>query len=66
MEKDAPARERKLIVNHEIGHCLQLDHNEDKDSLMYYAPTRSTPSPKDRSAVNAYYERVSTIRWPNG
>ena len=66
VEKDAPARERKLIVNHEIGHCLQLDHNEDKDSLMYYAPTRSTPSPKDRSAVNAYYERVSTIRWPNG
>ena len=65
VEKAAPKSERNLIVAHEIGHCLQLEHNEDKDSLMYYMPTRSTPSQKDKEKVNAYYERVSTIRWLN-
>lgn len=65
VEKDTTKQEWQLIVEHEIGHCLQLEHNEDRDSLMYYAPTRSTPSQKDKENVNAYYERVSTIRWPN-
>jgi|ERR1700690_279020 len=41
------------IVAHELGHAMGVAHVKDPNALMYYAPSRRTPTPVDIEAWRA-------------
>lgn len=51
LDKD-PVAYRRLVVAHEMGHAVSLEHRATKTDIMYYASDESAPLVADKTNLN--------------